>query len=75
VVGRPDDVLGARPVAYVIPDGTAAAGLPEELRAACQACLPKYKRPSAYYLVEDMPTGPTGKVQRRRLAELAASAR
>jgi acyl-CoA synthetase (AMP-forming)/AMP-acid ligase II len=74
VVGSPDDVLGARPVAYVIPDGTVNGALAASLRAACQESLPKYKQPSAYYLVREMPLGPTGKVQRRRLAELAATA-
>jgi len=71
VVGSPDDVLGSRPVAYV----TGEPGIEEALRAACAARLPKYKRPDAYYLVEHMPLGPTGKVQRRRLAELAAAAK
>ena len=75
VVGSPDEVLGARPVAYVIPDGTPISGLEASLRAACQERLPKYKQPSAYYLVEEMPLGPTGKVVRRRLAELAATGR
>jgi acyl-CoA synthetase (AMP-forming)/AMP-acid ligase II len=73
VVGRPDEVLGARPVAYVVPE-PAASGLEDDLRAACQASLPRYKQPSAYYLVGEMPLGPTGKVVRRRLAELAALA-
>jgi oxalate---CoA ligase len=78
VVGSPDDVLGARPVAYVVPEGTAFGGLEGnglegELRAACGVSLPKYKQPAAYYLVEEMPLGPTGKVVRRHLAELAAA--
>jgi oxalate---CoA ligase len=78
VVGSPDDVLGARPVAYVVPEGTIAEGLggdglEVELRAACEVSLPKYKQPAAYYLVEEMPLGPTGKVVRRHLAELAAA--
>jgi acyl-CoA synthetase (AMP-forming)/AMP-acid ligase II len=74
VVGRPDQVLGSRPVAYVIPEPGHGTGIEESLRAACEAVLPKYKRPGAYYLVEQMPLGPTGKIQRRRLAELAATA-
>ncbi len=74
VVGSPDEVLGARPVAYVIPAPGYGADIERALRVACDASLPKYKRPGAYYLVEQMPLGPTGKVQRRRLAELAASA-
>jgi acyl-CoA synthetase (AMP-forming)/AMP-acid ligase II len=71
VVGSPDEVLGSRPVAYV----TGEPGIEDSLRVACEARLPKYKRPGAYYFVEEMPVGPTGKVQRRRLAELAATAK
>jgi acyl-CoA synthetase (AMP-forming)/AMP-acid ligase II len=71
VVGSPDEVLGSRPVAYV----TGEPGIEDSLRVACEARLPKYKRPGAYYLVDEMPIGPTGKVQRRRLAELAATAK
>src|SRR5581483_11121857 len=74
VVGSPAEILGARPVAYVTADGTPPGGREDMLRAACQASLPKYKQPSAYYLVEEMPLGPTGKVVRRRLAELTATA-
>jgi len=75
VVGSPDEVLGSRPVAYVVPEGTIADALEGELRAACGLSLPKYKQPAAYYLVEEMPLGPTGKVVRRHLAELAAAPR
>jgi oxalate---CoA ligase len=71
VVGSPDEVLGSRPVAYV----TGEPGIEDSLRVACEARLPKYKRPGAYYFVDEMPIGPTGKVQRRRLAELAATAK
>jgi acyl-CoA synthetase (AMP-forming)/AMP-acid ligase II len=74
VVGSPDEVLGARPVAYVIPAPGYGGDIETVLRVACDASLPKYKRPSTYYLVEQMPLGPTGKVQRRRLVELATSA-
>lgn len=75
VIGSPDEVLGTRPVAYVVPDSLASAGLEDELRAVCQERLPRYKQPSGYYLVEEMPLGPTGKVVRRRLAESAAALR
>jgi oxalate---CoA ligase len=76
VVGSPDEVLGSRPVAYVTGEpGLEKHGLEDKLRAVCEARLPKYKRPHAFYLVEHMPLGPTGKIQRRRLAELAATAK
>jgi acyl-CoA synthetase (AMP-forming)/AMP-acid ligase II len=71
VVAARDEVLGERPVAYVVPaepgPDTAAA-----LREACEAGLPRPKQPSAFYLLEELPQGPTGKVARRRLRDLAA---
>jgi acyl-CoA synthetase (AMP-forming)/AMP-acid ligase II len=77
VVGARDEVLGQRPVAYVVP-GTGPAGpdlaeLADALRAACSAALPRPKRPTEFCLVPELPLGATGKVSRRRLRELAAA--
>jgi acyl-CoA synthetase (AMP-forming)/AMP-acid ligase II len=74
VVAAPDEVLGERPVAYVVP-AWPSAGQPLEdaLREACEAALPRPKRPAAFHLVAELPVGPTGKVARRRLRELAAA--
>lgn len=73
VVGRPDPVLGARPVAYVVAaepggDGAMAARLQDR----CRSQLSAYKVPDEVHLVSDLPVGPTGKLARRALAELAA---
>lgn len=75
VVGAPDDVLGERPVAWVVPASREfpAADLEAALRAACGADLPRQKQPSAYFIVDEMPLGPTGKISRRRLKDLALS--
>jgi oxalate---CoA ligase len=74
VVGLTDDVLGERPVAYVVPDGDAVADEMEELlRAACALRLPRHKQPSEFWLVDEMPIGPTGKISRRLLKESAAA--
>jgi len=74
VIGVTDDVLGQRPVAYVVPDGDALAGeIETTLRAACAQWLPRHKQPSAFCLVEEMPLGPTGKISRRLLKESAAA--
>ena len=71
VIGAYDDVLGERPVAYIVPDGDLArAEIEAALAATCAARLPRHKQPSAYCLVEEMPLGPTGKVSRRRLKDL-----
>ncbi|MGH3160689.1 MAG: AMP-binding protein [Streptosporangiaceae bacterium] len=75
VVAASDEVLGQRPVAYVVPAVPAAdAGGPDlvdALRAACAAALPRPKRPTEFCLVPELPLGATGKVSRRRLRELA----
>ncbi len=74
VVAAHDEVLGARPVAYVVPDGTwPGQDLAAALREASEAALPRAKRPSAFHLVQELPLGSTGKVARRRLRELAAA--
>jgi oxalate---CoA ligase len=74
VVAAPDEVLGERPVAYVARAGSWSPDkLEYALREACEAGLPRAKRPSAFFVVEEMPLGPTGKIARRRLRELAAA--
>jgi oxalate---CoA ligase len=74
VVGAHDEVLGERPVAYVVPTGSWSPDkLEYALGEACEAGLPRAKRPSAFAVVEEMPLGPTGKISRRRLRELAAA--
>jgi acyl-CoA synthetase (AMP-forming)/AMP-acid ligase II len=73
VVAAHDEVLGERPVAYVIPAIPEDDQLEKALHAACEAALPRPKRPDAFYLVRELPFGPTGKVTRRRLRELAAT--
>jgi oxalate---CoA ligase len=73
VVAARDEVLGQRPVAYVVPTRP-GLGLEDALRAACEAALPRPKWPAEFRLVDELPTGPTGKVSRGRLRELAAAA-
>jgi oxalate---CoA ligase len=74
VIGAADEVLGERPVAYVIPDPDAiAAEVAGLLRAACAQRLPRHKQPSEFWLVDEMPLGPTGKISRRLLKESVAA--
>ena len=48
------------------------AELPEgELRAHCLALLGRYKTPKTFRFLDELPKGPSGKVQRLKLAELA----
>ena len=75
VIGARDEVLGERPVAYVVPAGAPAPDgleLAGALREACETELPRPKRPAEFCLMAELPLGPTGKVARRRLRELAA---
>ena len=74
VIGAADEVLGERPVAYVVPDGAGVRGEVEAvLRAACAERLPRHKQPSEFWLVDEMPLGPTGKISRRLLKEAVAA--
>jgi acyl-CoA synthetase (AMP-forming)/AMP-acid ligase II len=73
VVAAHDDVLGERPVAYVVPAEPWPCELADALREACEAALPRPKRPTAFCLVRELPLGPTGKVARHRLRELATA--
>src|SRR5262249_8045870 len=43
----------------------------EELRQFCAGKLAPYKRPSRFVLCETLPAGPTGKVLKHRLTDLA----
>jgi len=67
VVAAPDEVLGERPVAYIVPSRTAGHELTDALDAACLAALPRHKRPTAIFLLDALPLGPTGKIARRQL--------
>lgn len=78
VVGRPDPILHQVPVAYVmtaegVPDAE-TGDIVDGLRARCERELPRYKRPVEISVVVDLPRAPTGKIQRSRVREQAASA-
>ncbi|MEF8840537.1 MAG: long-chain-fatty-acid--CoA ligase [Haloarculaceae archaeon] len=64
VVGEPDEEWGERIVAYVVGDATA-----EELDAFVRDSddVADFKRPRAYYFVDELPKNPSGKVQKFRL--------
>jgi len=68
VVGRPDEVLGRCPVAYVTAlPGFDPAELADALMHCCEARLGRLRRPRRLVVVDRVPTGPTGKVSRRLL--------
>lgn len=67
VYGRPDAKYGEQVAAAVVAgDGATEAAL----RSHCAAALADFKVPVSVAIVDEIPKGPTGKVQRRLLAEL-----
>ena len=68
VIGRPDDRLGAKVVAFVEP-----ASAETSARALDEACLAsglaRFKRPREYVFVERIPRSASGKLLRRFLRE------
>lgn len=72
VVGSEHDVLGCVPVVYLVVDGVDGPGdqavaeaVVTRVQARCAAALSRPKRPAAYYVVQALPRGATGKIQRR----------
>ena len=68
VVGQPDARLGQRVEAYVVLHRPLSAAA---LEAFCRgpAGLAGFKVPKVFHLVDALPTGPTGKLQRRALRQ------
>jgi len=73
-VGVPDRHYGQEIVACVIRRPGVECS-EEEIRAFCLEHLGKYKTPKAIHFVEELPRGPSGKVQRLKLLDLLSAAR
>lgn len=73
VVGRPDEVLGEVPVAFVVtyPGAMLTA---EDVRAHCGRMLTRVKVPAAVDIVEALPKNPVGKIDKPTLRRLVRSA-
>lgn len=70
VAGAPDDVYGERVVAFVaLREGRSISET--ELREFTRQRLADYKVPEFIFFLPNLPKGPTGKVQRRALRDLA----
>lgn len=72
VCGLADELLGEAVSAFIIADGPMTKKL---LLDACFQSLPKFKTPTQFYLVDDLPRGPTGKLLRTSLKDCVATAR
>jgi acyl-CoA synthetase (AMP-forming)/AMP-acid ligase II len=68
VVGRPHDVLGEEPVAFVALRADASAGR-EELLDLCIASLARYKIPREIIVVDALPKNAVGKIAKPVLRE------
>ncbi len=68
VIGAPDDRLGERICAVVLPAGTAPS-LEELISHLAAQGLPKYHCPESLRLVEAMPMTPAGKIRKNDLRE------
>jgi len=70
-VGVPDAHYGQEILACVVVKPGASLG-EDELREHCERELGRYKTPKYLRFVDELPKGPSGKVQRLRLAETVA---
>ena len=69
VIPRPDPVMGEIGLAVVTPVDRADPPTLETLRAFGASGLARHKLPEALRIVDELPRNPTGKVDRRRLAD------
>jgi long-chain acyl-CoA synthetase len=65
VAGRPDEMLGERAEAWVVPARPEVT--PEAIRTALAARLPVYKRPSLIHLRDSLEKGASGKILKSAL--------
>ena len=72
-VGVQDRLLGEDVVAFVVLRAGASCE-ERDLLSFCEGRLGHFKTPTRIQFVKDLPKGPSGKVQRRRLVEEAAHA-
>ena len=69
VIGVSDGLRGEVPVAFVIPRKDASLSA-DELRNFARRSLAGFKTPKRIEIRDDLPTGPTGKILKRRLRGL-----
>ena len=67
----PDEKYGEQVGVVVVLRGEAT---PKELAAHCADRLAAFKRPARVTILPEIPKGPTGKIQRRTLADIVAAA-
>ena len=73
VVGLPEERMGERVCAVVVPRAGAAVGL-EDIRGFVANRLAAFKCPEALYKIAEVPRTPTGKTDKRALRAVLAAA-
>jgi fatty-acyl-CoA synthase len=73
IVGVPDQKWGEQVAAVVRPANPAAPPSADELRTFCHDRLARLKAPVYWYFVNELPSTPTGKIQKFLLKERVAS--
>lgn len=72
VFGLPDDRLGEIVAAVVVPRGPQPDNLVEQLDSHVRAHLTPHKLPQRWFVADDLPRTPTGKVRKHVLPDLIA---
>jgi long-chain acyl-CoA synthetase len=71
VLGRPDPKYGEEVVAFLVGDFADETAAEECVIKHCRGSIAEYKVPTTVKVMDKMPLGPTGKVDRRALKEMA----
>ena len=73
VVGAPHPILGEEVVLFVVGRDTAGDDMVIKVLAHAKNMLASYKVPARVLVVSSLPTGPTGKLARRRLQDVLSA--
>lgn len=71
VLGRPDPKYGEEVVAFVVGEFSDQEIAERCVAEHCRGSIAEYKVPTTIKIIDKMPLGPTGKVDRRALKEMA----
>ncbi|MBW2462334.1 MAG: acyl--CoA ligase [Deltaproteobacteria bacterium] len=73
VVGRPNELLGQVPVAFIVPSPDSAPPARQDILRHCRDKLSRFKIPKEMHFVDDLPKTANGKLLRRALRDRLAA--